>query len=128
MKDEQRHLLSLLHRAPARLTMEQTAFVLNCQPDDISVLVAARLLKPLGNPPPNGTKFFAADEIIKLAGDRNWLSRITSTICRHWHDKNLRRRDPSRQTVGDETATDDNDSRAHTRASDPELSARNSHS
>jgi hypothetical protein len=25
--------------------------VLNCQPHDVPILVAARLLKPLGNPP-----------------------------------------------------------------------------
>ena len=61
MKDEQCQFLSLLGRAPLRLTAEQTAWVLNCQPHDIPVLVAARLLKPLGNPLANGTKFFSTE-------------------------------------------------------------------
>jgi hypothetical protein len=30
---------------PARLTAEQAAWVLNCQPHDIPILVAAKLLK-----------------------------------------------------------------------------------
>ena len=42
---------------PARLTAEQTAWVLNCGSHDIPPLIAARLLKPLGNPPANGIKF-----------------------------------------------------------------------
>ena len=33
-----------------RLTSEQVAWVLNCQPHDVPVLVMGRLLKPLGNP------------------------------------------------------------------------------
>ena len=44
---------------PARLTAEQVAWVVNCQPHDVPMLVAVRLLKPLGNPPPNSVKFFA---------------------------------------------------------------------
>jgi hypothetical protein len=44
-------------RLPARLTVEQVAWVLNCQPHDVPILVAARLLKPLGSPPPNSVKF-----------------------------------------------------------------------
>jgi hypothetical protein len=51
---------------PARLTAVQAAWVLNCQPHDVPVLVAARLLKPLGNPPPNIVKFFAALELLEL--------------------------------------------------------------
>lgn len=49
MKEEQNQLLRLLSKVPARLTAEQTAWVLNCQPHDILVLVTSRLLKPLGN-------------------------------------------------------------------------------
>jgi hypothetical protein len=39
--------------------------VLNCQPHDVPILVAARLLKPLVNPPPNSVKFFAAAELLE---------------------------------------------------------------
>ena len=59
MREEQHRFLSLLGQLPARLTFEQAAWVLNCQPHDVPVLVASRLLKPLGNPPANGVKYFA---------------------------------------------------------------------
>jgi hypothetical protein len=56
-----------LGQLPARLTVEQAGWVLGCQPHDVPVLVSYRLLKPLGNPPPNGIKFFAAaDEVVAI--------------------------------------------------------------
>jgi hypothetical protein len=91
MNDEQRQFLSLLRQPPARLTVEQTAWVLNCLPGDIAVLVAARLLKPLGNPLPNGTKYFGGAELLQLAGDRAWLARVTSALQQYWLAKNRRR-------------------------------------
>lgn len=39
MKEEQNQFLSLLGKLPARLTAEQVAWVLNCQPHDVPVLV-----------------------------------------------------------------------------------------
>lgn len=73
---------------PARLTAEQAAWVLNCQPHDIPALVAAKLLKPLGNPPQNGTKFFATADLLEASKDRHWLVRMSVTIYQHWHKKN----------------------------------------
>ena len=92
MNDQQHALLSLLAQPPARLTVEQTAYVLNCPPDNIPVLVAARLLKPLGAPPANGTKYFAAIEIIELARDRAWLAKMTNAVYQHWRTRNENRR------------------------------------
>ena len=57
----------LLGQLPARLTAEQAAWVLNCQVHDIPALVAARLLKPLGNPPANGIKFFATADLLEAS-------------------------------------------------------------
>ena len=91
MKDNQRQFLSLLGRAPARLTTEQAAWFLNCELHDIPVLVAERLLKPLGNPQPNGHKFFAAAELLELGGDRAWLAKATQALQQFWHRKNGRR-------------------------------------
>jgi hypothetical protein len=88
MRDEQHRFLMLLGQLPARMTADQTAWVLNCQPHDVPVLVAARLLKPLGNPPANGIKFFATTDLLEAMKDRNWLVRVTSTINQHWHRKN----------------------------------------
>ena len=77
---------------PARLTVEQAAWVLGCQAHDVPILVASRLLKPLGNPPPNGIKFFAMSEVVELAKDRSWLARITNTVNQHWQKKNARQK------------------------------------
>src|SRR5437868_9145319 len=63
MRDDQHRFLTLLGQLPARLTAEQAAWVLNCQQHDVPILVASRLLKPLGNPPPNGIKFFATVDV-----------------------------------------------------------------
>ena len=97
MKEEQQRFLSLLGQLPARLTAEQAAWVLNCQPHDVPILVAARLLKPLGNPPPNSVKFFAASELLELAKDRAWVVKVTNGLNQHWQNKNAAKR--NRPTV-----------------------------
>ncbi len=80
--------LRLLNQLPARLTAEQAAWVLNCQPHDVPVLVAARLLKPLGNPSPYNVKFFAASELLDQIQDRTWLAKVTNALNLHWQKKN----------------------------------------
>lgn len=92
MRDDQHRFLLLLGQLPARLNVEQTAWVLNCQAHDIPVLVSSRLLKPLGNPPQNGIKFFATVDILELAKDRAWLVRATTAIYQHWHNQNAKKR------------------------------------
>ena len=92
MREEQHQFLSLLGQLPARLTAEQAAWVLNCQPHDIPALVSSRLLRPLGNPPPNGIKFFATVEVVELLKDRAWLAKVTNTINQHWHRQNARKK------------------------------------
>ena len=59
-----------------------------CQPHDVPILVAARLLKPLGNPPPNSVKFFVSSDILDLTKDRTWLAKVTQTLIQHWQKKN----------------------------------------
>jgi hypothetical protein len=95
MRDDQHKFLTLLGQLPARLTAEQAAWVLNCQVHDIPALVAARLLKPLGNPPANGIKFFATADLLEAIKDRNWLVRVSATICQHWQKKNARQKYPT---------------------------------
>jgi hypothetical protein len=92
MKEDQHKFLALVGQPPARLTVEQAAWVLGCQAHDMPILVASRLLKPLGNPPPNGIKFFAASEVLELTKDRSWLAKITSTVNQHWQKKNARQK------------------------------------
>ena len=97
MKEEQHRFLQLLGRGPARLTAEQVAWVVNCQPHDVPVLVTARLLKPLGNPPPNSVKYFATLELLELTQDRAWLAKVSNAITLHWQKKNATKRGVGKQ-------------------------------
>ena len=92
MRDDQHRFLSLMGQLPARLTAEQAAWVLNCQPHDVPVLVVARLLKPLGNPLPNSVKYFATVDVMELVKDRTWLAKITNAVSQHWKQKNLHKK------------------------------------
>jgi hypothetical protein len=50
--------------------------------------VAARLLKPLGNPPAHYVKFFAASELLEQVEDRAWLAKVTNALNQRWQGKN----------------------------------------
>jgi hypothetical protein len=95
MKEDQQRFLSLLGQLPARLTAEQAGWVLNCQQHDIPALIAARLLKPLGNPAQNSTKYFATADVLETAKDRAWLVKVTNTITQHWQHQNARKKNNS---------------------------------
>jgi hypothetical protein len=84
---EQTAFLSL-PRLPGRLTVEQTACLLGFDVSVIPILVAAKLLKPLGRPPTNGQKFFAGCEIERLRNDSEWLAKASDTLVRHWRRRN----------------------------------------
>lgn len=101
MKDDQHRFLALLGQLPARLTVEQAAWVLNCQTHDVPILVAHKLLKPLGNPPPNGIKFFSAADVLESVKDRSWLAKMTNTINQHWRNQNARRKNRSLADTAD---------------------------
>jgi hypothetical protein len=92
MRDDQYRFMTVLGQTPARLTAEQVAWMLNCQPHDVPILVVARLLKPLGNPPANSVKFFAASEVVEQAKDRTWLAKVTNALNLHWQRKNAAKR------------------------------------
>ncbi|MGD1031839.1 MAG: hypothetical protein ABSA05_11950 [Opitutaceae bacterium] len=92
MRDDQHRFLSLLGHVPARLTAEEVAWVLGCQSHDVPILVMARLLRPLGNPPPNSVKYFATKEVLEFAKDRTWLTKVTNAVSQHWKEKNLRKK------------------------------------
>jgi hypothetical protein len=90
MRDDQHHFLMLMGQLPARLTAEQVAWVINCQPHDIPILVACRLFKPLGNPAANCIKYFARDTVLELAKDPVWLGKVTQAIYRHRQHQNAK--------------------------------------
>lgn len=96
MCEQQRQFLALIPNIPARLTVQQTAWTLNFAEHDIPVLIAQKLLRPLGNPPENGVKYTSAHEILELRKDRTWLSRATNVIHEHWRKKNEMKREKKR--------------------------------
>jgi hypothetical protein len=98
MREDQHQFLALVGQPPARLTAEQAAWVLGCQAHDVPILVSSRLLKPLGNPAPNGIKFFATADILELVKDRSWLAKITNTVNQHWHRQNSRKKCHSQES------------------------------
>ena len=77
-----------LRRLPAMLNAQQTAVLLGVAEHDIPVLIRARLLNPLGGPPPNAIKYFASIEVLELAADTGRLSKIRAAIYEHWQVKN----------------------------------------
>lgn len=78
---------------PARLTPEKVAEILGFSPYEVTVLMKAGLLKPLGKPAPNAHKYFCASEILGLSYNREWLDKATRVISKHWHDKNQREKE-----------------------------------
>jgi hypothetical protein len=98
MREDQHQFLTLLGQLPARLTAEQAAWLLNCQAHDVPILVASRLLKPLGNPPPNGIKFFSTADLLEFTKDRAWLVKVTNAVNQHWQHQNSRRKGRSAST------------------------------
>jgi hypothetical protein len=75
---------------PARLDVAVTAKLLGFAVSDIQVLMAVRKLRPLGDPAPNAPKWFAAVEMIRLAGDQDWLHKATKEIAKYWRNKRER--------------------------------------
>ena len=66
---------------PARLDATQAAWFLGFEPHEISMLVTAGLLKPLGHPARNSTKFFATETLEQFRRDEKWLARASDAIA-----------------------------------------------
>jgi hypothetical protein len=90
MKAEKGDFLRLLN-LPARLTIIEAAWFLGFTETDISVLVSAGLLKPLGHPPASGSKYFALTDLQALRTDARWLAKASDAIVNYWKRKNTSR-------------------------------------
>jgi hypothetical protein len=84
------HVRDLLNvrRLQGRLTVRQTAALLNCGEHDIPVLVSHGLITPLGHPPPNAQKYFSPVEILRMAGDSEKMGQICDALYKYWQVKN----------------------------------------
>jgi hypothetical protein len=87
---ERQHFLNLRSK-PGKLTAEEAAWHLGFLAHEIPMLTAAGLLKPLGQPPENGFKFFALTEVDELKQDAAWLAKACDAIVKYWKDRNLQR-------------------------------------
>lgn len=87
MSAERERFLNLREK-PARVTAYEVSHILRCAPHDIRILVSKGLLKPLGHPADNATKFFAYDILQELKHDVKWLAKATDAISDHWKMKN----------------------------------------
>ena len=74
-----------------RIGVTRTAKTLGFAEHDIPILTRRGLLKALGNPAANATRYFAACEILRLANDVQWLDRATRAVAQHWKNNNARR-------------------------------------
>ncbi len=87
MDSEQRQFLTLA-LLPSRLTAEQAGWVLGFQKHEVSILISAGLLKPLGHPAANAPKYFSTLDLNRLKEDVKWLSRATDAIHDYWKGGN----------------------------------------
>ena len=98
MNQAKKDFLSLA-TPPARLGINETAWLMGFNEHDIPVLVSAGLLKPLGRPAASGSKFFATVELQQLRTDTRWLAKASDAIVNYWRDKNSGRRNKSSEPV-----------------------------
>jgi hypothetical protein len=80
---------------PARLDATQAAWYLGFEPHEIPILIGGNLLKPLGKPARNCTKFFATETLEQLRHDEKWLARASDAIAAYWRQRNARKRSAS---------------------------------
>lgn len=53
----------------------------------MQILLAVGKPTPLGDPAPNAPKWFAAVEMIRLAGDQDWLHKAIKDVAKYWRNK-----------------------------------------
>jgi len=80
---------------PARLNATQAAWFLGFESHEITILIGAGLLKPLGHPARSSGKLFATEVLQQLWHDEKWLGKATDAIINYWKQRNARKKTPS---------------------------------
>ncbi len=88
MNQKDKYTFLALPLLPARLNALEAAWYLGFQPHEISILVGAKMLEPLGHPPANTPKFFATESLAALKDNQKWLEKATDAISTYWRRKN----------------------------------------
>jgi len=71
----------------ARITVEIVARILGFSVFDVRLLTRKGLLKPLGKPINNATRFYATADIMEKVTDMAWLSKATTTCQKDHADR-----------------------------------------
>ena len=87
MNSAQEQFLNL-KTMPARLKVEEAAWYLGFVPHEMTILMAAGVLKPLGHPPTTGVKHFSVVALEELRRDQKWLARASDCIVQYWKSCN----------------------------------------
>jgi len=87
MSSDQIQFLSL-RQFPARLSVQETAWLLGFTEEQVKILLWEGVLKPLGHPPENGVKTFAYVEIKRFAEDSVWLAKASDALVKYWRRRN----------------------------------------
>ena|ERR1700677_1753268 len=92
MNKDDKYTFLNLPLLPARLNAVEASWYLGFQPHEVSILIGARLLEPLGHPPTNTPKFFATESLAALRDDQKWLEKATDAVSAYWRRKNGQKR------------------------------------
>ncbi len=79
-----------LRTKPGKVTVEEAGWHLGFSVREISILMGAQLLLPLGNPSENAVKFFLSHELDQLNQNRTWFDKACQTISTYWKNRNLK--------------------------------------
>lgn len=91
MSPGQKEFLSLPHR-PLVLSIEQCAWFLGFTEEEVCILGAAGLLRPLGNPKQNEKRYFATVTVEEFGRNPAELNRARIAIRDYWRRKNQTRK------------------------------------
>jgi hypothetical protein len=86
-QSERQHFISIAG-LPGRLTTQEAAWMLGFSAHDVPVLVSHRMLKPLGNPPPNGGRYYSLAELETFRLNPKWLDKASAVLVKHWKTRN----------------------------------------
>jgi hypothetical protein len=71
-----------------RMVSEDVASVIPCRPDQVATLIACGLLRPLGRPVHNATRWFSICAVQAALADEAWLSEVTCVLCERDYKRN----------------------------------------
>jgi hypothetical protein len=91
MNSQQEQFLNLKN-LPARVRVEEAAWLLGFSIHEIPILAAHGLIKPLGHPTIAGVKFFSVVGIEELRRDEKWLAKACDCIADYWRKANLKQK------------------------------------